>query len=515
MGNSLFMHYNFRIPILLQSPANYIYSEGAVISHTMRKIFAAVFIATCILSVSVLPSFASVRAERNTYFIDDAQGSATIQNGNTKKAREEARKAAYRDAIDKAMEMFAGDVNADMRNRVFAKSQSMVKNFKVTDETVDGDTLTITGSCSVSERAFDGVLGPEVISMLGNPRVMIVVDPESTSNASTVEDELLRMFEDAGYLIVDKEQAQALIALDPKKSFSDEMLANAAKTIKADIIIVAHATSGAAHAQRFGINMYKPSASVKVKAVLTQTAYQISSTTISKGTKNWQGSSSAAGMIRSGIRQAAEEIIYKIAYRMASAGSALGGVTVNIKLADASFKDIENFTKYLKETGQVFERSYSKELAEIDLVSPKNARSVASLISDYELPGGKIEVDGLTAQTVSAKVRPVGPVKVEETPKTQAVVINVYVDNIKSEKEAENVRNELQKLAGTLGTLNLSYNAPALTITITYNGNPSDTQDVRAIEKSLKDMNIRIDNSTPDSIRGWKEPDGILNRIWW
>ena len=163
----------------------------------------------------------------------------------------------------------------------------------------------------------------------------------------------------------------------------------------------------------------------------------------------------------------------------------------------------------------MFERSYSKELAEIDLVSPKNARSVASLISDYELPGGKVEVDGLTAQTVTAKVRASGPQPIAEAPKAQAVVINVYVDNIKSEKEAENVRNELQKLAGTLGTLNLSYNAPALTITITYNGNPNDTQDVRAIEKSLKDMNIRIDTSTPDSIRGWKEPDGILNRIWW
>ena len=209
----------------------------------MRKIFAAVFVALCVLSLSVPPSVAAVRADKNTYFIDDAQGSATIQNGNTKKAREEARKAAYRDAIDKAMEMFAGDVNADMRNRVFAKSQSMVKNFKVTDETVDGDTLTITGSCSVSERAFDGVLGPEVISMLGNPRVMIIVDPESEKNASTVENELLQMFEKAGYLIVDKEQAQALIALDPKMSFSDEMLANAAKTIKADIIIVAHAAS--------------------------------------------------------------------------------------------------------------------------------------------------------------------------------------------------------------------------------------------------------------------------------
>ena len=510
------MHYNFHVPVFATIINTLSYTQGDVISHIMRKIFAYLLIAVCVVSISAPPLFAAVRAERNSYFIDDATGSAEIKNGNKQKAREEARRAAYRDAIDKAMQMFAGEVNADMRNRVFTQSQSMVKNFKITDESEENGILTITGSCSVSEKAFDGVLGPEVISMLGHPRIMILVDPESTKNASLVEDELLQLFERAGYLIVDKDQAQTLLALDPKKAFGDpETIAAAAKTIKADIIIVAHATSGAAHAQRFGIHMYKPSASVNVKAVLTKTAYQISSTTISKGTKDWQGSSSAAGMIRSGIRQAAEEIIYKIAYRMASAGSALGGVTVNIQLANASFKDIEKFTEYLKETGQVFERSYSKELAELDLVSPKNARNVASLISDYSLPGGVVEVDGLTAQTVTAKVRPLTPEKPVEVPQAQAVVINVFVDNIKSQKEAENVRNELQKIAGTLGTINLSYTEPALTITITYNGNPSDTQDVRAIEKSLKDMNIRIDNSSANSIRGWKEPDGILNRIWW
>ena len=474
----------------------------------MRKLFAAVLVAVC----AAAPLYGAVRSERSTYFIDDAQGQAVIKDGNKQAARNEARKMAMKDAVDKAMEMFAGETSSEMKNRVFAKSQSLVKNFKITSENVEGDTLYITGSCSVAEKAFDGVLGPEVISMLGNPRVMIIVDG---SNASTLENELLRLFEKAGYLIVDKDQAQALIALDPKQAFSDpEMVAAAAKTIKADIIVVARASSSAAHAQRFGIHMYKPSGSVQVKAVLTKTAYQISSTTVSRGTKDWQGSSSAAGILRSGIRQAAEEIIYKIAYRMASAGSALGGITVNINLANASFKDIEKFTEYLKETGQVFERSYSKELAELDLVSPKNARSVASLISDYSLPGGTVEVDGLTAQTVSARVKPSGPAPAP-TPDTPSVVINIFVDNIKSDKEVERVRNELAKLAGSLGTIALTYNNPALTITITYNGNPSDTQDVRAVEKSLKDMNIRIDSTSDNSIRGWKEPEGILNRVWW
>ena len=482
----------------------------------MRKVLTYLFIAVCVICVVSPRLFASVRSERNTYFIDDAQGSAVIKDGKKQAAREEAKRAAYRDAIDKAMEMFAGEVNADMRNRVFARSQSMVKNFKVIDESIEDDTLTITGSCSVSEKSFDGVLGPEVISMLGHPRIMIVVDPESTKNASLVEDELLNMFEKAGYLIVDSEQAKTLLAIDKSNSFSDpETLAGAARTIKADIIIVAHATSGAAHAQRFGIHMYKPSASVQVKAVLSKTAYQISSTRISRGTKDWQGSSSAAGMIRSGIRQAAEEIIYKIAYRMASAGSALGGVTVNIQLANASFKDIEKFTAYLKETGQVFERSYSKELAELDLVSPKNARNVASLISDYDLPGGKIEVDGLTAQTVTARVKPHkidGPVVIDDDGKKPAVVVNIFVDNVTKESRAKELEKEIKVIIGNTGKVESTYASPSLKIVVTYDSNPEDGNGIKALEGTLKDKKIRIDSVTEDSIRGWREP-GFLDLL--
>lgn len=487
----------------------------------MRKIFVASLVASIVVS-TVSPSLAArVRSDRNTYFIDEAEGHAVIINGRKKQAREEAQRMAYRDAIDKAMEIFAGTTDSEMRNRVFAKSQSIVRGFRITSENVSGDTLFITGSCTVGEKAFDGVLGPEVISMLGNPRVMIIVDEESGKNASVVENELLRIFEKAGYLIVDREQAQTLLALDPKKAFSDPaMLAGAAKTLRADIIIVAHASSGAAHAQRFGIHMYKPSASVQVKAVLTKTAYQISSSTVSRGTRDWQGTSSAAGMIRSGIKQAAEEIIYKIAYRMASAGSSLGGITVNIKLAGASFKDMEKFTSYLKETGQVFERSYSREMSEIDIVSPRNARNVASMISDYALPGGNIEVDGLTAQTVSAIVRPaVSTTTDNDKPSVQYVVINIFLDKL-DEDDARKIDYELRRFVGSGGNVQADYKSPTMTITVKFAQDTEGIKDVKDIEAFLKNemdykgVKLVIDKPDGNSIKGSKT-GGILDSIWW
>ena len=112
----------------------------------MKKFLVAAFIVVCIVSLCA-PSFAAkIRSERNNYFIDDAEGYAVIRDGKKSAARDEARKMAQRDAIDKALEMFAGSTDESMRNRVFAKAQSMVKNFKITSEIVSGDTLYITGS---------------------------------------------------------------------------------------------------------------------------------------------------------------------------------------------------------------------------------------------------------------------------------------------------------------------------------------------------------------------------------
>ena len=496
-----------------------------MITRTMRKFFAITLFIIWVAHLCALsPSFAAVRAEKNTYYIDDAEGSAPIRNGNKKQARQEAQRAAYKDAIDKAMNIFAGEVNADMRNRVFAKSQSMVKNFRITNEIESGDTLYITGSCTIGERAFDGVLGPEVISMLGNPRVMIIVDEESSgNNASTVENELLQLFEKAGFEIVDKDQAQTLLALDPKKAFSDpEMLAGAAKTTKADIIIVARAQSGAQSTSRLGIKMYKPSASVQVKAVLTKTASQISSSTISRGTSNWQGSASAAGMIRSGLRQAADEIIYKIAYKMASGGS-LGGITVNIQLANASFKDKQRLTEFLREEGQVFERGYSRQLTELDIVSPKNAESVAALISDYSLPDGVIEIEGQTAQTVAARVIPKAPVQREDPKPTQYIVINIYLEKL-TRDEANDLRDELQNFIGSAGEIQGNFNSSPLNIEVKIAEGSEGTKNVMTIASFLKNdikaTKLTIDNPDGNSIKGRKSDGGMLDGIipgssWW
>ncbi|MBQ4431953.1 MAG: hypothetical protein II877_10655, partial [Synergistaceae bacterium] len=81
----------------------------------MRKIFTVVLFTALVISLSADPSFsARVRADNSTYFIEDAEGFAVIVDGKKQQAREQAKRVAYRDAIEKAMEMFSGNPDAEM-----------------------------------------------------------------------------------------------------------------------------------------------------------------------------------------------------------------------------------------------------------------------------------------------------------------------------------------------------------------------------------------------------------------
>ena len=466
-----------------------------------------------VIACCVRPSFAGVKTSKGVYIIDDATGQAVIKDGKKAMARDEARRLAYIDALEKAMNSSVSGIDKmqgyeSTRDKLSSKANGLVKNFKVTNESIEGDTLTITGSCQVSERSLDGFLGPEVIAMLGNPRVMLLVDGSAGKNSQTVENELSKLFERAGYLIVDADQAATLTALDPKQAFNDpEMVSKAAQTNRADIIVIATVSASSSSFNRYGVNIYNISTSAQVKAVLTKTAYRISSQTVYGGKKNSLQAGTGGALI-SCIDRATEEIIYKIAYNMASAGSALGGITVNIRISNASFKEVEEIEEKLREfagvDGRLFERSYENNLLEIDLVSGKTARNVASFLSDFT------NVEGLTAQTINARMIQAATPIVQETI-GESKSINVRIENITDFEAAIPVENNLRTFIGSTGEIKSAFDGSVLEITVIYAPNAKDIKNAQAIAMFLKNNDIRVDKVQEDSITAWKQPKGWFN----
>ena len=476
------------------------------------KIFIVSF---CILLLSFTQVFAGVSYENGLYIVNDAKGQAKIADGKKAAAREKAKQEALRDALEKAMNTCVPGIEKNqeysaLREKVFSKTSSLVKNFKITGENTDGDTLTLNGICQIHERKLDDVLGPQIISMLGNPRVMIIVDEKVGKEApfiSTVEGELLRIFERAGYLIVDPDQAKTLLNLDPQKAFNDpSLISGAARTLRADIIILARAVAGAFANQKIhGINLYGVSGTVQLKAVLTQTAYQISSKTISGGTGKKPAQSVSGGaerIFKSSVAQAAEEIIYKIAYSMASAGSALGGTTINVKIADADFKQSEaikkNLREFLGDGGELFTRSFKNGLLEVDLVSSKSAEEIASFLSDFA------KIESFTPQNLSARIASKEQVKTVVADKP-SLVINIRIENVRWKNDAMDIENGIKNFIGPSGEVKSVFDSPAVNLSVTYEGEIPEGKDAAAIKEYLERISIRIDNTTENSLQGWRK----------
>lgn len=470
-------------------------------------------VSLCVSLLMVFQAFASVNVENGVYSVSDVSGTATVAGNKKNAAREQAKQEAIREALEQAMSTCVPGIEkkenySSLREKVFSKSSTLVKNFRITSEAVDGDEMTVNGVCQIHERKLDDILGPQIISMLGNPRVMIIVDERVGKEApfiSTVESELLRIFERAGYLIVDPDQAKTLLNLDPQKAFNDpSLIGGAARTLKADIIILARAIAGAyANQKVHGINLYGVSGTVQLKAVLTQTAYQISSKTISGGTgKKPVGSvgSGADRIFRSSVAQAADQILYKIAYSMASAGSALGGVTVNVKIAGTGFKQSETIKKGLRDflgNGELFTRSFKDGLLEMDLVSSKNAEEIASFLSDYA------EIETLTPQNLSARISTAAPAPVADKP--NIIVINIHIENVRWKNDAADIENGIKNFVGSFGEVKSVYDSPAINVAVTYEGEIPEGKDAVAIKEFLERSSIRIDSTTENSVQGWRK----------
>ncbi len=139
----------------------------------------------------------------------DAEGMAAVVDGNVTRAREEAKRQLYRDALEKGIGAYVQGITEMkdfevVRDRVFSQSQGLVTSVKNSSERVDSDgILHLTATCIVSEKKLDGLLGPAVIDMLGNPRIMVLVDEVVEGERqflSRSEGEVLSTFQKAGYL---------------------------------------------------------------------------------------------------------------------------------------------------------------------------------------------------------------------------------------------------------------------------------------------------------------------------
>lgn len=345
----------------------------------------------------------------------EVEGYAPIVDGARNKAREDAKRSAMREALEKALGAYVSGIT-EMKNfevvkdKVFSQSQGIVKGMEILKEREDEDgVLHLSVRCDVAEAALDGVLGPVVIDALGNPRIMVLLDErigDKPSFLSTAESEVLRVFEKAGYLLVDPTQAGTLKDIDLAAARSEgnpERLREIARDFQADVLIYGKAYASAYADQKIsGVRIYGVRSTVQLRAVLASSAYQLGSDTYEEKQKGTSVEDGAVKGLKPGASRAGKSLVNKIAYALVS-GTAGGipGRTIKLKLAGVTFKEAKALKESLSGlegvTG-VYQRQFRKGELELDVVSDKTAEDLAGILSD-----GGYEIDGVSGALVEGR----------------------------------------------------------------------------------------------------------------
>lgn len=343
-----------------------------------------------------------------------AEGMAAVEGGDLNRAREEARRQAYRDALEKGLGAYVQGITEMkdfevIRDKVFSQAQGIVTSFTVLSEREEDGILTIEADCVVATGALDGVLGPVVIDALGNPRVMVLVDEAIEGERpflSTVEGEVLQIFERAGYLLVDPGQAGTLDKrqLDLARETGDvAKLQELAQTFRADVLIYGKAQGVAYTRQKIeGITLFGVRSQVQLKAVIAQTAYVLGTEVFEARDKGTSAQDGAVKAFKKTAPQAASALVNKVAYALVSGSAgAMPGRTVKIVVDKVSFSQVRVLKEALEGTDgvvAVYQRAFGGGKVELDVVTEKTAEALA-----LELERLSVEVTGLTASTVEGK----------------------------------------------------------------------------------------------------------------
>jgi hypothetical protein len=348
----------------------------------------------------------------------EVEGYAAIRDGNKSAARQAAEREAYRSALEQGIGAYVEGVTEVknfevVKDKIFSRTEGIVKDLKVNREWVDeDDVLHITATCRVAVAALDGVLGPAVIDMLGNPRVLILID-ERIDNIpvflSTTEGEVLKVFEKAGYQLINAQQDQSLKGIDidaARHSQDPALLREIARTCRAEILVSGKAYSSGFTRQRIeGISITGGRSTVQLQTALTDSAYMVGSDTIEAKTRGMNQEDVAIKGFQQAAPAAARSVVHKIAYQMVG-GTSLGGRTVNVKIAEIPFRNARNLESALKDIDgvkEIYRRGYGKtnlgdNTLELDIVSDKTADEIADFLLDMDVDierlGGASSIEG-------------------------------------------------------------------------------------------------------------------------
>ncbi len=222
--------------------------------------------------------FVFARADKISEIVT-VEGVGGIISKDLAKARDDALKDAQRKAVEKGIGIFiTSDTvvqNAQLiEDNIYTQSIGYIESYDVLKEWKDDYMYYVKIKANVKTAEIGNkLILMGLIKKIGDPRIMVIIPEyrdERAISTPIVESGLLRNFIEAGYRIVDQEQAKKVRYSEKIKMISkgDESLAlEIAHQFEADIIIVGSVSINRKEVEVYGTTAYKSSLIAELKAI--------------------------------------------------------------------------------------------------------------------------------------------------------------------------------------------------------------------------------------------------------
>ncbi len=323
----------------------------------------------------------------------EVEGAGAIIGGDKERAFDEAKRDAFRNAIEKGLGVLIHGITEMenfqvIRDKVMAQSKGLITSYKILKRWEEDGVVKVRMRATVALRKLNDVLGPVVIDTLGNPVIIVCIDENiagRTPFLSVSESTILSVFQNAGYHVVDPNQIDAnrrREATEASLRGDKTKLIELAKRHDADVVIFGKAMAVPYTSQVIsGQKLYGVQAQLQIKAVITQTGKVLGVAIPSVRKVGVSVDDAAMKALKIAASQAARKLVYEVAYAMlGQTGRGVPGRTIQVRIEGLRFVDalklkrqISNFRGIVG----VYQRSFHEGNLILDVNFEGNAEDLA------------------------------------------------------------------------------------------------------------------------------------------
>lgn len=359
-------------------------------------------------------------------------GQAAIYNNDNAHARDKAIDDALRKAVEQAVgAMVSSETVTEnfqlISDKILSKSRGYVRNYKIVSEKPEGGVFSVTIEAEVAagnlQNDLQGVL--QVLRAKNMPRMLIMVaeqnvgqgnaqfwwgDKTFSTNLDAVENAFMDSWLKKGVKFVDRQALMGKIKVGPAMSSAEpspDAIKEFAGNSGAEVVIVGKAV--ATHVGAImGTQMQSVRANISLRALNLDSGEILATVTRSEAVGHIDPMSGGTLALKKAAEKSADELLEKIMARWETevAGPSTVNLVVNNVKASKNLRALASIIReQVRGVQDVRQRSFRKKTAELEVEMKGSAQDLADELEDKKFPGFDIEIDEVTANTVTASVK--------------------------------------------------------------------------------------------------------------